>query len=138
MPTRDEWYFIEVNPRIQVEHTVTEMVTGIDLVRTQIQVAQGLSLHGPEIGLPQQEKIPLYGYALAMPHHHRRSRQQLHAGLRQASTPIARPPASDPARRRLRLRRRSHHAILRFAAGKSHGLGQRVPTGLPAHGPRPA
>ena len=39
-----EWFFIEVNPRIQVEHTVTEMVTGIDLVRAQIQVAQGLSL----------------------------------------------------------------------------------------------
>jgi pyruvate carboxylase len=41
-----EWFFIEVNPRIQVEHTVTEMVTGIDLVRAQIQVAQGLELHG--------------------------------------------------------------------------------------------
>ena len=39
-----EWYFIEVNPRIQVEHTVTEMVTGIDVVRAQIQVAQGLEL----------------------------------------------------------------------------------------------
>ena len=36
-----EWFFIEVNPRIQVEHTVTEMVTGIDMVRSQIQVAQG-------------------------------------------------------------------------------------------------
>ena len=36
-----EWYFIEVNPRIQVEHTVTEMVTGIDIVRSQIQIAQG-------------------------------------------------------------------------------------------------
>lgn len=58
------WYFIEVNPRIQVEHTVTEMVTGIDLVRAQIQVAQGLSLHGDEMKLPAQEKIPLYGYAL--------------------------------------------------------------------------
>ncbi len=59
-----EWYFIEVNPRIQVEHTVTEMVTGIDIVRCQIQIAQGLQLHGPEINLPPQEEIPLYGYAL--------------------------------------------------------------------------
>jgi pyruvate carboxylase len=58
------WYFIEVNPRIQVEHTVTEMVTGIDLVRCQIQVAQGLSLYGPEMNLPPQERIPLYGFAM--------------------------------------------------------------------------
>jgi pyruvate carboxylase len=59
-----EWFFIEVNPRVQVEHTVTEMVTGIDVVRCQIQVAQGLSLHSPEVGLPQQDAIPLHGYAL--------------------------------------------------------------------------
>jgi pyruvate carboxylase len=61
---REEWFFIEVNPRVQVEHTVTEMVTGIDIVRTQIQVAQGHSLHGDVIGLPAQEGITVNGYAL--------------------------------------------------------------------------
>ncbi len=59
-----EWFFIEVNPRVQVEHTVTEMVTGIDIVRTQIQIAQGLSLHSTEIGLPPQDQIQLHGTAL--------------------------------------------------------------------------
>ncbi|MGC1188445.1 MAG: pyruvate carboxylase [Candidatus Acidiferrales bacterium] len=58
------WYFIEVNPRIQVEHTVTEVVTGIDLVRSQFLVAQGHRLHEPPLGLPQQDAIPLYGSAL--------------------------------------------------------------------------
>jgi len=60
----NEWFFIEVNPRIQVEHTVTEMVTGIDLLRSQILIAQGHTLHGPELGLPRQDAVPLYGYAL--------------------------------------------------------------------------
>ncbi len=60
----EEWFFIEVNPRIQVEHTVTEMVTGIDLVRAQILVAQGHRLHEPPLSLPRQEVLPLYGYAL--------------------------------------------------------------------------
>ncbi|MFN3326463.1 MAG: pyruvate carboxylase [Bryobacteraceae bacterium] len=59
-----EWFFIEVNPRVQVEHTVTEVVTGIDIVRTQIQIAQGYTLFGPEINLPPQDQIPLHGYAL--------------------------------------------------------------------------
>ncbi|MGC2888309.1 MAG: pyruvate carboxylase, partial [Candidatus Acidiferrum sp.] len=58
------WYFIEVNPRIQVEHTVTEMVTGIDLVRSQILVAQGHKLHEEPLALPKQENVPLYGAAL--------------------------------------------------------------------------
>ena len=59
-----KWYFIEVNPRIQVEHTVTEVVTGIDLVRSQILVAQGHKLHEAPISLPGQKDIPLHGAAL--------------------------------------------------------------------------
>jgi pyruvate carboxylase len=58
------WYFIEVNPRIQVEHTVTEMVTGIDLVRSQILVAEGHKLHEEPLALPDQANVPLYGAAL--------------------------------------------------------------------------
>src|SRR5690348_15718176 len=59
-----EWFFIEVNPRVQVEHTVTEMVTGIDIVRSQIQIAEGLDMHGDEMCLPRQADIPLHGTAL--------------------------------------------------------------------------
>jgi pyruvate carboxylase len=59
-----EWFFIEMNPRIQVEHTVTEVITGIDLVRAQILVAQGHSLHGPVLGLPAQEDVARNGYAV--------------------------------------------------------------------------
>ncbi len=59
-----EWFFIEMNPRIQVEHTVTEVITGIDIVRAQILIAQGHSLHGKEINLPQQDQIPRMGYAV--------------------------------------------------------------------------
>jgi pyruvate carboxylase len=59
-----EWFFIEMNPRIQVEHTVTEVITGIDLVRSQILVAQGHSLFSHEIDIPAQEAIPRNGYAV--------------------------------------------------------------------------
>ncbi|WP_342430469.1 pyruvate carboxylase [Neobacillus sp. FSL H8-0543] len=59
-----EFYFIEVNPRIQVEHTVTEMITGIDIVHTQILVAEGLDLHGSIIGIPAQEDIRINGFAI--------------------------------------------------------------------------
>lgn len=59
-----EWFFIEMNPRIQVEHTVTEQITGIDIVRSQILVAMENDLHGKRIGIPQQEKIPRNGCAV--------------------------------------------------------------------------
>ena len=60
----DEFYFIEVNPRIQVEHTITEMITGIDIVHAQIKVAEGHNLHSEEVGIPAQDAIPLFGFAI--------------------------------------------------------------------------
>ena len=59
-----EWFFIEMNPRIQVEHTVTEVITGVDLVRAQVLIAQGHALHSPEVGLPQQADVPRNGFAI--------------------------------------------------------------------------
>ncbi|GAA5143570.1 pyruvate carboxylase [Prosthecobacter algae] len=59
-----EWFFIEMNPRIQVEHTVTEEITGIDIVRSQILIAQGYQVHEEPLGLPAQDKIEKSGYAI--------------------------------------------------------------------------
>ncbi|MBP0614322.1 pyruvate carboxylase [Jiella mangrovi] len=58
------FYFIEVNPRIQVEHTVTEEVTGIDIVKAQIHILDGAAIGTPESGVPRQEDIKLNGHAL--------------------------------------------------------------------------
>jgi pyruvate carboxylase len=63
LDTKD-WFFIEMNPRIQVEHTVTEQITGIDLVRAQILIAQGAELHGERLALPWQDNVPRSGYAV--------------------------------------------------------------------------
>ncbi|MBR7553546.1 pyruvate carboxylase [Allobacillus sp. GCM10007491] len=62
--TEDEFFFIEVNPRVQVEHTITEMITGCDIVQTQLRIAMGYSLHDKEIGLPKQSEITTHGYAI--------------------------------------------------------------------------
>ena len=59
-----EFYFIEVNPRIQVEHTVTEEITGVDIVRRQLQIAAGKKLTDPEIGLGDQSAIRTMGAAI--------------------------------------------------------------------------
>lgn len=58
------FYFIEVNPRIQVEHTVTEEVTGIDIVKAQIHILDGHAIGTPESGVPAQGDIKLNGHAL--------------------------------------------------------------------------
>ncbi|QHL86081.1 pyruvate carboxylase [Nibribacter ruber] len=63
-PENEEIYFIEVNPRIQVEHTVTEMVTGVDLIKTQIYIADGYNLSDPEINLGPERKIAPTGFAI--------------------------------------------------------------------------
>ncbi len=57
-------YFIEVNPRIQVEHTISEMVTGIDIVQSQILIAEGYSLDSEKIGIRNQDDIQTRGFAI--------------------------------------------------------------------------
>ena len=58
------FYFIEVNPRLQVEHTVTEEVTGIDIVKAQLRIAAGARIGEPDSGVPRQDAIMLTGHAL--------------------------------------------------------------------------
>ncbi len=60
----NEWFFIEMNPRIQVEHTVTEEITGVDLVRSQILIAMGHALDSEAVGIPPQAEIPRQGFAV--------------------------------------------------------------------------
>ncbi len=62
----ENYYFIEMNPRIQVEHTVSEEITGIDIVQAQILVEEGYALNSPEIGIMSQESIPSNGYAIQL------------------------------------------------------------------------
>jgi pyruvate carboxylase len=59
-----DFYFMEVNPRIQVEHTVTEEITGFDLVKSQILIAEGCALADPELGLGDQANVKTHGFAL--------------------------------------------------------------------------
>ncbi|MDY0396263.1 ATP-grasp domain-containing protein [Virgibacillus halophilus] len=61
--TGEAFYFIEVNPRVQVEHTITEMITGIDIVQTQIKIADGQRLSDPDLAI-EQDKIQCNGYAI--------------------------------------------------------------------------
>ncbi|MGY3724558.1 pyruvate carboxylase [Granulicatella balaenopterae] len=60
---KDKFYFIEVNPRIQVEHTISELITGIDIVQAQLQIAQGMDLH-KDINIPKQVDLTYSGAAI--------------------------------------------------------------------------
>jgi acetyl/propionyl-CoA carboxylase alpha subunit len=79
----ERWWFIEANPRLQVEHTVTEEVTGLDLVQTQIRIAQGASLE--DMGLEQRQLAPPRGLAV-----------QLRVNLEAVGTITAYQPPSGP------------------------------------------
>jgi pyruvate carboxylase len=129
---RNRFYFIEVNPRIQVEHTVTELVTGIDLVRSQIQVAMGHKLTEPPMSLPAQKDIPLYGYALQC----RVTTEDPENGFTPDYGRIQtyRSPAGFGVR--LGLQRREHHSVLRFPSRQNQHLGTGIHPGLQSHGPR--
>ena len=79
----DDYYFIEVNPRIQVEHTVTEVVTGIDIVKAQIGILQGGHIGQlRDTGVPSQPDIKLNGHALQCRITTEDPREQVHPRLR--------------------------------------------------------
>ncbi|KAA0259395.1 pyruvate carboxylase [Deferribacter autotrophicus] len=64
LDNENNFYFLEVNPRIQVEHTITEMITGIDIVQSQIYIAAGKKLSNKEINIQDQSSIIKHGYAI--------------------------------------------------------------------------
>ena len=146
-----EFYFIEVNPRIQVEHTVTEVVTGVDIVKAQIRITEGGLIghvedqHDPTgrlllraAAVPPQEAIEPQRPRAAVPHHHRRPGERLPARLRHAHRLSQRCRLRRAARCRHRLWQCRHHALLRLAAGEGDHLGADLEGGDPAHGPQPA
>ena len=118
-----EFFFIEVNPRIQVEHTVTEVVTGVDLVKSQILVAQGHKLHEAPLNIPAAGQDRDARLRDAVPDHHRRPGKPFHPRLRPDHHLSLARRICRAARRRQRLWRRGHHALLRFAAGEDHHVG---------------
>lgn len=61
--TDEDFYFIEVNPRIQVEHTVTELITDVDIVQSQILIADGADLY-QDLELPAQDQLKYNGYGI--------------------------------------------------------------------------
>ena len=133
-----EFYFIEVNPRIQVEHTVTEEVTGLDIVKAQIRIAQGARIGDDgDAGIPSQENIELDGHALQCrittedPEENFVPDYGRNHGVSWCNR-LWYPLGNG----RHRLFRRGYHPLLRFYAGKSHRLGAFAVGSHRAHGPR--
>ena len=133
-----KFYFIEVNPRIQVEHTVTEQVTGIDIVKAQIRIIDGAAIGTPESGVPAQDEIRLNGHALQCRITTEDPENNFMPGLWAHHRLSRRGRLRHPPRRRHRLFGRGHHALLRSAAGQGHRLGADAAGSDRAHGPRAA
>jgi len=109
-----KFYFIEVNPRIQVEHTVTEVVTGIDIVKAQIRLLEGRRhRHPPRSGVAPAAGYPAERQCHPVPRHDRRPRAELHPRL----WPHHRLSRGNRLWRAPRWRhglcRRGHHTLLR-------------------------
>ena len=118
------FYFIEVNPRVQVEHTVTEQVTGIDIVKAQIRIADGAAIGDTAAsGRAAPGRHPAQRPRPPVPDHHRGSGAELHPRLRADHRLSRRDRLRHPARRRHRLFRRGDHPLLRPAPREGHRLG---------------
>ena len=132
-----KFYFIEVNPRIQVEHTVTEEVTGIDIVRAQILIAEGKSLV-EATGMASQDDMRLNGHAIQCRITTEDPENNFIPDYGRITAYRGRHRLRHPARRRHGLFRRGHHPLLRSAAGEGDRLGADARGGDRAHGPRAA
>jgi pyruvate carboxylase len=133
---RSEWFFIEMNPRIQVEHTVTEVITGIDLVRAQILIAQGTRCSRPK-------SAAVAGQVRA------RLRDQCRVTTEDPENKFTPTTARFSTYRSaggfgvrldggMGLRGRRHHAILRFVAGEDYGVRADILDCVATNGPRAA
>ena len=114
-----EHYFIEMNPRIQVEHTVTEQTTGVDLVQAQILIAEGLPLDDPQLCLTW-DNIHQYGYAIQCRVTTEDPRNNFAPDTGKITpVPQRRRQRRTPGRRQC-VCWRCHFAVLRQPVGKDH------------------